>query len=477
MTDEEIKKALIPGSGLEEEELKEAITFTAELKRYIEVMIMIPGAEEEEASDPAEFRKKYGLSRDYKEDAGFFLNPETSQKLNTVTEEEYLKTVTFPAFRYAQFIGNKLYFREQMRTKVCVPDNEELKKWRDRQMNRCLSTAGTASYANILTPCVIELSEGCSVGCKFCAVGAEKLKSVFRYTEDNAKLFNEVLDVMQDILGQSAYSGALYYCCEPLDNPDYEKFSEDFYNRSGRQPQVTTAVALRDKDRTHRLLKDLDSKPSTIYRFSVLSKEQAEQIFAEFDPVELMRVELIPQYPEASMFKGFASAGRARENDYYTDSRAYESICCITGFVINMPAKTVRMLVPVSASDEYPTGEIFFDKRQFTDAEDLWAIVNDMIGRNINNKLPRDKNLKFYDYVSLREDKEHGTVLCVPGYQKYLESVFNGSGKYTAEFLLEGKHKASEIVSEVTDLYHTDPVDVYSSLYYFWKEGLIDEFH
>ena len=477
MNSEEIKKAYMTNDELGEAECNRINSLVSEFKRYLEVMVMIPGAEKAEKDNPEAFREKYRLSRDYREDGKMFLDPRLSSQFKSMSEEEYLSAVTETAFRYSQFLNNKFFYRDLFREKLCVPDNEVIKKWRERQIHRCLGLAGSASLGNIHVPLAIELSDGCSVGCKFCGIGAGKLKSVFRYTDENSKLFNDVLETMHDIIGDAAGSAMLYYCGEPLDNPDYKKFMSDFYKKSGLCPQITTAVALRDVLRTHDLLADLSQKPVTIYRFSVLSVDQAEKILDEFTPEELLRVELLPQYPEAKTFSGFVDAGKARDAKYHVDSGVYQSICCLSGFVINMSNMTVRMITSVPASDEYPTGEKIYEKKEFKSAEDLKTIVESMIDRYMVNELPKSRKLKFYDYVKVKDDSGDDCMLIAPGYHLKIKDIPGGAGKPAAEMLAKGDYTAKEIVSEITDSEKIDPVEVYRTLYYYWMEGVIDEFH
>lgn len=90
--------------------------------------------------------------------------------------------------------------------------------------------------------------------CWFCGVGAEKLTGWSHYIPENAKLWQDTLDVCRDVIGDTVCNGFCYWASDPLDNPDYPKFIEDFRNTYGRYPQTTTAIPLRNEEITRQAL-------------------------------------------------------------------------------------------------------------------------------------------------------------------------------------------------------------------------------
>ncbi len=80
---------------------------------------------------------------------------------------------------YADFMNKKFMHVDEIKT-ASTPTNPAMKKWRERQMNRCIMQLGGKMIHMVHAPFALELSSGCSIGCEFCGFNAGKLKSVFR---------------------------------------------------------------------------------------------------------------------------------------------------------------------------------------------------------------------------------------------------------------------------------------------------------
>ena len=63
-------------------------------------------------------------------------------------------------------------------------------------------------------------------------------------------MWHDILSFAKEAIGPAAGWGTCYYATEPLDNPDYEKFADAFYDVFGVVPQLTTAAAMRKPERT-----------------------------------------------------------------------------------------------------------------------------------------------------------------------------------------------------------------------------------
>lgn len=364
--------------------------------------------------------------------------------------------LTEEAICYQQFIVNKLKSRNYMQQTGCVPSDTRFRRWRERQLNRCRVEMGLRNQAMVHAPLMFELTDGCSVGCPFCGVNAGKLKGIYRHTAENAKLFQEILRDMKKMFGDPAGSGTCYYATEPLDNPDYEAFVRDFYEVFGVIPQMTTAAAMREPERTRKMLSEFHGMYRHVHRFSVLNLVMFRKIMDFFSPEELLYVELLPQFSEAPS-NSFVRAGRNRKEEEESVYHA-GTICCVSGFVINMPRKEIRLLSPCGVDHEHPTGEWVFARRTFTDIESFRNVLGEMMDQHMG-KFDYRSSLSFYPYLFV-EHTENGIVLKSRGgyvnqlsYNHDMEKNIPGM---TAKLIEEGGYSAEKIAEILEDKYHID---------------------
>ena len=131
-----------------------------------------------------------------------------------------------------------------------------------------------------------------------------------------------------------------------------------------------------------------------IYRFSVLSLEHAKEIFAEFTPEELVLVELLPQFEEAPT-NNFVNAGRnADRNEEFGDT-----ISCVSGFIVNMARKEIRISTPTWACKEHPTGEYLLYRRNFEDAEGFREVLTEGIKTCMSNILGPKEEIRVRPFI------------------------------------------------------------------------------
>jgi len=386
----------------------EDIQDIAIVKKVMEYCSLVPGFSEKMKSDPRAALDELGIDRDEKE---FMFNPNTWTTEGSVQMHPMYEGTA--AEKYAQFMQLKVNSREQIK-EICVPSNEAMKKWRSRQVQRCKVEMGAASGGFVHSPLVFELADGCSVGCEFCGLNAGRLKSVFRHTEENANLFREVLQISRDIIGYAAGSGTMYFATEPLDNPDYELFLEDYRDILTENPQITTARSTMHVDRLHKLLETVNREKGIIYRFSVLSLDMLYKIYEEFTPEELVLVELLPQFEEAPG-NHFTKVGKnAFEKDEYDST-----ISCVSGFIVNMCKKTVRLSTPYLADKDHPTGEMILEEGSFTDAESYKDLINGMIKRHMSNLISPNDKLTLSDKIKYSTEEENILVINVKNEMLY----------------------------------------------------------
>ena len=140
-----------------------------------------------------------------------------------------------------------------------------------------------------------ELSAGCTIGCWFCGVSADRFHGNFAYTAENARLWRAILDHCVDLFGTGAQTGFCYWATDPTDNPDYPRFLADYHAATGNLPQTTTAAPLKNLAFTREILRLSDQHRCVINRFSILTLRILDAVHAAFSAEELMGVELVLQ--------------------------------------------------------------------------------------------------------------------------------------------------------------------------------------
>lgn len=293
--------------------------------------------------------------------------------------------------------------------------NPQFKAWRNRQIARTQFEFPDLIHQRIPhIPVCFELSKGCSVGCWFCGISAPKLDDLFLYSQANAQLWQNVLELLRDLFGGAVGSGFCYWATDPLDNPDYEKFMSDFHAILGVFPQTTTAQSTRDPQRVRSLLNLSLKKGCKINRFSVLSLKMLDQIHAEFSAEELAFVELVLQHPGSRVLirppfmtevPPKVNAGRTFERHQKQqlthESDAYNgSIACVSGFLFNLVDRTVKLISPCNANEKWPMGYIIFDQGSFSTIDELKILLETMIAKHMPLSIPEQQILKFHDYLT-----------------------------------------------------------------------------
>ena len=452
---------------------KEYIHELGHAKRVLELCTMEPGFQEKFTADPEGAFREYHIDAD-PTSMKILAIKEEAEKVRQTPFEELPRTVR----RYRAFMNEKFAGRDAMAKKECVPSHPAFKAWRGRQVSRCWAELGVRNSAIVHAPIMYELNLGCSVGCPFCGVAAGKLQKVFRYTEENAALWKDVLGITKEIVGSAGGSGICYYATEPLDNPEYEEFTYDYFDVFGIMPQITTATATRNIQRTKNYLKESDKRYLRVNRFSVLSLDMLHKIHAEFTPEELLYVELLPQFPEAPSCH-FSNAGRARE----FDSKSVDSndqggtISCISGFVVNMAESTIRLVTPCRSSDEFPTGERLIAKRPFGTAEEYRRTLAGLIEEFMPESLPKDQPLRLRNGIHFEATEEGIQFYRDEGFKLKFSGNDDIPAKQYQDVLAKLKKGGSayDIAGELLEELDMEPANTFFILKKFEQAGLFLE--
>jgi radical SAM family RiPP maturation amino acid epimerase len=343
--------------------------------------------------------------------------------------------------------------------------------WRARQIARGDSEIRKSHNNHILhAPVAFELTKGCSVGCWFCGISAPRFSDIFRYTAENAQLWQETLEIVREITGSAAGSGFCYWATDPMDNPDYENFIDDFYRVLGVFPQTTTAQPLRDAQRTRSLLQHTEAKSFIQNRFSILSLKTLDALYAEFSPEELLHVGLALQNKESLLNKAISGRTLARNKQQTDDNLPQSTIACVSGFLFNMVERSVKLISPTQANERWSNGYRVYAEGTFTNAADLKILLEKMIAEHMPLAVRAD------DLVRFRRDLKHENL--VNGFQlssPFLTLKFRRPYmRELGEMIVSGKYTAATIADSLSSL-GVSPEDTFYALNVLFKRGVLDD--
>jgi radical SAM family RiPP maturation amino acid epimerase len=280
-----------------------------------------------------------------------------------------------------------------------VPDDPRFGAWRHSQIARC-DVSFHPRFADSVPhiPFAIELSEGCSVGCWFCGVSAPKLDGHYRYSDENAGSFRTILKALARVAGRSAGKrGILYWATDPFDHPDYERFGLDFAKEFGAFPLTTTAQGWKDLSRIRNLIR-LAAHGRSRVRLSILNLRMLDRYLSELAPSELAAVGFVPVNKES--VAPITEAGRGRRtppkswSTFDASGTPETSICCMSGFLINVVRKSVRLISPCPSSGQWPNGYFVYDEKTYAHADEFSAVLEDMIERNMRSSSSLERPLQ-----------------------------------------------------------------------------------
>lgn len=370
----------------------------ARFKRFAEAIAIDPDFRQRAAEDPADAARSLGLALSDPDSA-----LEAAALVNTgVAVEAGDNPYAAEYLRRTAVVGS---FVDEINSREAY-QSQEMFLYADAVRNRCrMENSVLRGHSNIrYFPLCFELSLGCSVHCPFCGLDAKPWSADFRYTEENARLWREILQSSLELLGPIAGTAPCYLATEPLDNPDYERFLKDFAALLGNVPQTTTAVADREAERLKSLMRFLGPdrlENRAALRFTVRSRAQFYRMAALYSPEELSGVELLANNPES--LNRYSASGRVRKGKSGKDDPLAYSICCIAGLRVNMVEKSIRFIEPEIPDDDYPLGLRVREERFFSDAESFRRAAREMTERWSVGTLPDDRALAWNRHCEVRE--------------------------------------------------------------------------
>lgn len=329
--------------------------------------------------------------------------------------------------------------KERPPAHIVFSGNPGLTAWRERRAAAVLSELGVAVRDLAAPVAAIELSDGCSRGCWFCAFAVQRLRKAARYTS-HGPVFRRLVQDCLELFGPEAASLiTLYHDTEPHDTSDYIDFMADYRRIAGVAPFTSTVVG-GDAAWVDRLLAFYADTPGTNLRINVLSTDTLHCLHDRYSPQALAHVELAMKIKEIG--SPLVASGRILEHSpdqaratQCTDLRflpegvdprtvrpSQGSIACLTGFRINLVTGVVELLAPCQAGQKWPNGYRILDRAVCTNALDFRGILQAMMDRAMPS-LPRpDRTLKFRDDL-VHRPRPHGFDLVSPRQIHHLEEA------------------------------------------------------
>lgn len=382
-----------------------------------------------------------------------------------------------------------LYFKEMLEIRDLLlragstsGQTREFDHWRDRQVARTSFELGTASAGLVHPTVAFELSSGCSVGCWFCGISAKKFGGHFTLADGGAEEWRAILRAVQSILGPGMATGFCYWATDPLDNPEYPKFIDIYEDVCGVVPQTTTAIPLRNIELTRAVLAKWDSTRQLINRFSVLSTGTLRKIHETFTPEEMLGVELVLQNKKSVgvvKFKAGRSAERTHrmeaegataergESTRVDEQLAEGTIACVTGFLINILERTVRLVSPTMPSITWPDGYIVFDSSTYSSPSSLRHVMTEMCTRHMPIHLRSHERMSFCEQVKFTPSGDKPAAL-----RSRWARVTSPDFDEVAALIDAGTHTPFDVVCRSIEL-GRNPLPVVCALENLWRSGIV----
>jgi hypothetical protein len=210
-------------------------------------------------------------------------------------------------------------------------------------------------------------------------------------------------------------------------------------------------------------------------RFSVLTLRALAAIHAEFTPEELLPVELV-LHTKGSLVP-ITLAGRARQRRDRLEGAGLATrlaplewpggtIACVSGFLVNMVERRVRLIAPCRPSDTNPLGYLTLSQAGFATAAEFRHVLEAMIAAHMPESLGSGEPVGFRSDLAyepagegfrLGNGRTTHTVAGQPFTRKLGELIAGGDrtpGEIVAELLADGADifLLASAIQEIFDL-------------------------
>ena len=247
-----------------------------------------------------------------------------------------------------------------------------------------------------------------------------------------------------------------------------------------------------------------EARGCRLNRFSVLSEPLLRRIYDEYSPDELTHVGIVPQMRGGLIPKADAGAFRAAaarrpdvlelerrklhvmsETSRLLDEAAGTpvsgamtalpgTIACVSGFLLNMVRRSVKLISPCRATGEWPLGYIVFDEGTFTDAENLGRRLDEMIDRHMPLTISADARARLNPAFSYEPAAGGFNVATPTNTLTFHRPDMAGYLRSIGDQLHGGQKTASQIAFSAFYEHGVPEVHTLKTLELLFEKGLLD---
>jgi len=377
---------------------------------------------------------------------------------------------------------------QKIRASTMTTLSPEYTAWRFRRVAAVRNELGSFGWA-LDHPChAVEMAVGCSVRCGFCAFDAGKLQTVFDFSRpENRERVRAVATGMGRVLGWPAGHGMLYWSTEPHDNPHYVKLLAFWEELTGAM--LCTATARAGVDWVRELIGYYSTGPVPWPRISVLSRGMMRRLHATFSPMELRDTQMLMQQKDSEahrtkvpggrerMLRQLVDADDLRDVDFENLPEGFEppqgSIACISGTLVNMVHRTVKLISPCYTTMQYRYGYRVFDETTFDDGpEGFEAALERIIGRSMVARPYPEMPMRWRDDLKAVPQPDGFTLLSPTTRRDFRKGELHVR---TAELIGRGDLTYEQIFDALSDNPRIGPIVALSMLDSLFRKGLLCE--
>lgn len=358
--------------------------------------------------------------------------------------------------------------------------NPRFSAWRKRQIARTDSELGGSGPSISHPIAAFELARGCSVGCWFCGISADRFAGHQPYDAETEVLWRGMMQVMVDRFGTAAQSGFCYWATDPADNPDYPKYIDAFREITGYLPQTTTAAPLKRVEMTREVLALFAKHRNIVNRFSIVNLKTLREVLATFTADELFGVELVQQHKEAKNVKAYAGRAMERRDKLRAAGKEeppspipidHSTIACVSGFLVNIVERSVKLVAPTRGGDRWRNGYRIYEELHFNTAAEFGQAIDALIERHM------PESLSSTDRVAFRPDLEYAAeengFSLITNVNRFTMSGYSFASRL-GEMVRRGDRTAGQISDTLIQEGH-DMFDIANAMQELFDYGVLDD--